>query len=94
MLIRIVKMTFDEGKTDEFVALFTANKEKIGKFSGCAGVTLMRDIHHANVFFTYSKWQSAAHLEDYRQSSLFITVWATVKPWFAAKPEAWSLNEQ
>lgn len=94
MLIRIVKMTFDHTKTDEFVKLFTANKEKIGSFTGCAGVTLLRDTKDPNVFFTYSRWQSAAHLEDYRQSNLFISVWANVKPWFIAKPEAWSLEEQ
>ena len=92
MLIRIVKMTFDPKKTNDFIKAFEARKDLIGNFEGCTGVELLRDMQQGNVFFTYSKWQSEAALEKYRQSELFISTWDEVKKWFSGKPEAWSLE--
>ena len=93
MLIRIVKMTFRESETQNFVALFNERKNLIGGFNGCSGVQLLRDTNNPSVFFTYSTWQSAEHLDAYRKSELFNEVWSTVKKWFADKPEAWSVEE-
>ena len=92
-LVRIVKMTFAPDKTDEFIAVFNERKEMIATFSGCSGVELLRDIQNPNVFFTYSKWDSETSLNNYRNSELFNTVWNSVKQWFTAKPEAWSVEQ-
>jgi heme-degrading monooxygenase HmoA len=92
MINRIVKMTFSPEYVDDFVRVFHTNKHLIAGFDGCHGVELLRDITDPNIFFTYSKWQTVNHLEDYRNSALFNEVWKTVKKWFAAKPEAWSVK--
>jgi len=47
-----------------------------------------------SIFFTISKWRKADDLALYRLSELFTTTWATVKPNFSSKAEAWSLLEQ
>lgn len=93
MLIRIVKLTFEPVKVNDFILAFEARKELIGNFEGCSGVDLLRDIQNPNIFFTYSRWESTAALEKYRQSELFNSTWEEVKKWFSDKPEAWSLEE-
>ncbi|MFM2306610.1 MAG: hypothetical protein RLZZ367_1279 [Bacteroidota bacterium] len=92
MLIRIVKMTFAEDKVADFVNTFNQRKHLIASFQGCSGVQLLRDTNDPRIFFTYSNWDNAASLEKYRQSELFNTVWSTVKEWFVARPEAWSVE--
>jgi heme-degrading monooxygenase HmoA len=89
-LIRIVKMTFREDSTDEFLRIFDQRKELIASFPGCSYMELLRD---GNIFFTYSKWEDEAALERYRASALFAETWAAVKPLFAAKAEAWSVRQ-
>ncbi len=42
--------------------------------------------------FTYSYWESEAHLNTYRHSDLFRETWAKTKVLFADKPEAWSIE--
>ena len=93
MFIRIVKMSFQCHKTDEFLTNFEANKLKIRAFEGCQFLELYRDKTHTNIFFTYSYWATEAHLENYRNSDLFKSVWAKTKPLFNAKPEAWSVDK-
>jgi len=46
----------------------------------------------AYYFFTYSKWEKESDLETYRNSELFKGVWATTKPMFEAKANAWSVD--
>lgn len=92
MLIRIVKMTFQPDKVNDFINAFELRKELIGNFEGCGGVDLLRDINQPNIFFTYSKWQNEAALEKYRQSELFQSTWEEVKKLFSDKPEAWSVE--
>ncbi len=93
MISRIVKMTFQEEKVEDFLANFHKHKDQIRNFPGCEKLKLLRDVNDPNIFFTYSWWQEATDLENYRQSELFQGVWAFTKTLFAAKPEAWSTNE-
>ena len=93
MLVRIVKMSFEPSKIEEFLANFEANKLKIRNFDGCDFLELYRDQNHTNIFFTYSYWNSEADLNTYRHSDLFKSVWAKTKPLFNAKPEAWSVDK-
>ena len=93
MFVRIVKMSFQPSKIDEFLANFETKKNQIRAFDGCEFLELYRDKHNTNVFFTYSYWTTEADLERYRHSDLFKGVWAQTKPLFNAKPEAWSVDK-
>ncbi len=92
MLIRIVKMSFEPSKTQEFLTNFDANKKAIKNFKGCEKLELLRDKNQENIFFTYSFWKSETDLENYRHSDLFNGVWARTKVLFNDKPEAWSVD--
>ncbi len=92
MITRIVKMTFKPENCSDFLKIFEENKNAIAAFQNCISVELLNDIHHSNVFFTYSKWQSEEDLNRYRDSELFRKVWSQVKPLFEAKTEAWSVK--
>ena len=93
MIVRIVKMSFEESYIDEFLTNFNLVKENIRCFEGCNLLELYRDKQHNNVFFTYSYWETEKDLENYRKSDLFKIVWSKTKPLFNAKPEAWSVDK-
>ncbi len=87
MLIRIVKMEFQQGKVNTFLDLFKATRDKIANFDGCFGVELLQTTDNGNSFFTYSKWNSEQDLENYRNSELFKQTWAKTKIMFSNKPQ-------
>ena len=92
MITRIVKLTLAAGKSEEFISLFNHSKPLIRNFKGCSHVELYADMQQPNVFFTYSHWDSEAHLNTYRESDLFKSIWSKTKILFAEKAEAWSLQ--
>ncbi|TPN83501.1 putative quinol monooxygenase [Aquimarina algicola] len=92
MIIRIVKMGFVPDQVDNFLDVFDQNKDKIRNFEGCTHLKLLRDTYNTSQFFTYSHWESEAHLNNYRNSSLFKEVWANTKNKFNQRPEAWSTD--
>ncbi len=92
MLKRIVKLTFQEDKTEAFQEIFREKQELIESHKGCRSVQLLRDIENPNVFFTISLWDNEDYLNAYRHSTLFQSTWAVVKTYFDDKPEAWSLR--
>lgn len=94
MIIRIVKMTFEADKVSDFLDVFEATKHRIRAFEGCQHLELLNDVDKPNVYFTYSHWDSKAHLNAYRDSDLFGDVWPRTKTLFAAKPEAWSMEQK
>lgn len=91
-MIRIVKMTFEENKVDEFISYFNTINQVVNQFPGCRGMRLHRDLNPSNIIFTYSDWKAESDLENYRDSQAFKTIWSTIKPWFAEKAEAWSVS--
>lgn len=93
MIKRIVKMSFAPEKVEDFLTVYRANWNLIRGFKGCNHVELLRDENTPNIFFTYSLWESETHLNTYRDSELFNSVWSRVKPLFNDKPQAWSVNE-
>jgi quinol monooxygenase YgiN len=93
MLIRIVRMTFQEDKVQAFLDNFELNKEKIRNFEGCRHLELWRDEHQKNIFITYSHWESEEALNQYRDSELFKSVWKFTKSLFSAKPTAFSAKK-
>jgi len=92
MLIRIVRMYFQQEKVQEFLEIFEQSKHQIRAFEGCEHLELWQDWHSPNVFCTYSHWKNESCLEKYRQSELFQSTWAKTKRLFAEKPQAFSLN--
>ena len=91
-MIRIVKMTFNPARVDEFLANFEKVQNHIRAFEGVKHLELLRDQTNPNVFFTYSVWRNEIYLEKYRHSDLFKSVWAVTKPMFIEKAEAWSVD--
>lgn len=93
MFIRIVKMSFKSSNIETFLTNFTKNKNNIRNFKGCLFLELYRDKNNPEQFFTYSFWQSEAHLNNYKKSELFKTVWSKTKILFNKKPKAWSVDK-
>lgn len=93
MIIRIVRMTFQEDKVKDFRDNFEANREKIRNFPGCRYLELWQDAQHQNIFVTYSHWESEEALDQYRDSELFKSVWGYTKTLFAEKPIAFSAKK-
>ncbi len=91
-MIRIVKMTFHPEKVTAFLEKFDENKQTIRNFEGVEHLSLLKDKKQANIFFTYSHWQSETHLENYRNSAFFKKFWSELKPYFIARAEAWSVD--
>ena len=92
MIRRIVKMKFREDCIEEFIEIFNSAKEKIESQSGCYSVELMTDLKDPTTMFTFSIWEDEASLQQYRNSSIFSSVWPKTKALFSHKPEAWSLQ--
>lgn len=90
MIIRIVKMTFMESQIDDFKEFVVPVSQTIKSFKGCHHLEILQDIHHRNIFFTYSYWESEADLENYRASDFFKDTWAKASKWFKESPRAWS----
>ncbi len=93
MITRLVKLSVKPAKAKEFELLFYQNQPSIIAFDGCFKTGLFLDDSNPGLYFTISHWESEAHLEQYRASNLFNTIWAKVKPLFAAKAEAWTLTD-
>lgn len=93
MIIRIVKLHFQADKIDGFLEFFETVKYKVNGFPGCLGMKLLRDINDPTIVMTYSHWEDESDLENYRTSETFGEIWPKIKPWFAEKPQAWSVSE-
>ena len=90
---RIVVMTFQNGKGDEFRAHFEGWKHRIAGFPGCTSLRLVQDMADPDRYMTISSWDSPEDLENYRNSELFAGVWPVVKALFRQKAQAWSVSE-
>lgn len=92
MFTRIVKMEFKKEEVPTFLINFEKIKEKIRAFEGCSYLELYQDKNNSETFFTYSRWEDEDDLENYRTSDLFKNIWATTKPMFRSKAQAWSVD--
>jgi quinol monooxygenase YgiN len=93
MIIRIVKMTFIESCIDDFRKSVKSIAPTIRSFNGCHHLEILQDIHHKNIFFSYSHWESEADLNHYRSSDFFKETWSKVTEWFMHRPQAWSTEK-
>lgn len=92
-MVRIVKLTIDPEKASAFEGLFQERMMLIRHFPGCSHLALLKSHMPGGVFMTYSIWEDQQALDAYRHSGMFAEIWATIKPWFTGKPEAWSLDD-
>ena len=94
MIIRIVKMEFEEERIPDFLKIFAGSRTKIRSFPGCTHLQLLQGEADPCVFFTYSHWEGQHDLDSYRNSDLFRAVWRSTRKLFRAAPRAWSLTDQ
>ena len=93
MIVRIVKMVIDNEHKLDYENYINSVRSEIRAFEGCSYLEIWNGLNDKSVYFSYSYWESEAHLEEYRHSELFNRIWPTIKQWFAAKPEAWSVDK-
>ncbi len=93
MIVRIVKLTFREEEIETFKQVLEESKENIRAFPGVLHLQMLQSADDPCIFFTYSHWDNAQALENYRHSELFKNTWAKTKPLFAEKAEAWSTHQ-
>lgn len=93
MITRIVRLTIQPEKIKDFKWQFESNYSSISNFKGCRHLRLFRDAEEDNIFITFSRWDSTEALDAYRNSELFRSTWATVKPMFEAAAVAFSMEE-
>ena len=86
-------MHFRPEEREAFLDIFNASKHLIRQFDGCQHMSLYNEAGLPDVFFTLSVWDSAAHLDAYRNSELFRRTWTKTKALFADKPQAWSVEQ-
>ena len=91
MVTRIVKMEFKPEKIQTFKELFAVVQHKIRQFEGCLHVELLQCATDSFIFFTFSHWDDATALENYRNSTLFRETWKETKKLFSNKAVAWSV---
>ncbi len=93
MIKRIVIMEVQPGRETAFFDTFEKVKKEIRAQPGCQGLEVLQGLHHDHVTLcTISLWRNESDLENYRSSLLFKHTWSTVKPLFATKAKAWTLN--
>ncbi len=91
-ITRVVKLTLKPEFIDAFKQIFEGHNAGIALFDGCLELNAYQDNRQPEIFFTISKWESEAMLDNYRFSDFFKTLWSKVKPMFAAKAEAHSIT--
>lgn len=91
-ITRVVKLTLHPQHIEEFKSIFASHKQHIAGFSGCLELNAYQDNKQPEVFFTISRWEQEADLDNYRYSAFFKSLWSTVKPMFAARAEAHSMT--
>jgi quinol monooxygenase YgiN len=91
-ITRIVKLTFKPEHISDFETFYATIRDKVAAQPGCNGVTFLKEQENTGVFFTYSKWNSVNDLNNYRNTPVFGQIWPTIKVWFSAKAEAWTLD--
>ncbi len=86
-------MSFPKENGALFLEIFNEHRDQIRAAEGCTYLELWQtEEEEATLFFTHSKWESEAHLNNYRHSDIFKIVWPKTKALFNAAPQAWTVN--
>jgi quinol monooxygenase YgiN len=81
-------MHFAAENLNVFLAIFNESRSHIRAFPGCMHLELLRETNDSCALTTYSHWENAEALENYRQSELFAKTWAATKVLFDKAPRA------
>lgn len=92
MIVRIVQLQFERSKSEWAKELVLNISSKVRSFSGCHHLEVLFDIHHPGRVVTYSHWDDELALNAYRDSEIFKTFWASIKPLFAEPAVARSME--
>lgn len=92
MILRLVKMEFEQEKVSEFLIYFEEIQPIVASQKGVLSVKLYKDKHRDNVFFTHSYWLNESALNNYRDSDTFIEIWKKTKSLFSNRAEVWTLE--
>jgi quinol monooxygenase YgiN len=94
MVVRIVKMTFQKDLSSQFQVIFNQSKASILAMEGCSHLELLQDVAQPHIFITYSYWESETHLNAYRRSDFFRTIWPKTKILFSEPAVAHTLTRE
>ena len=86
-------MEVQPGLEATFFKTFEQVKSAIRAQEGCLSLEVLQGRRHSHITLcTISLWINEEALEQYRHSALFKSTWSAVKPLFANKAQAWTLN--
>lgn len=88
MILRIVKMKFNEEGQKVFPEIYFRTKPFILQCEGCYSVELLKDNKDPTTISTMSIWKDEESLNNYRNTELFNETWKKVKTYFKDKPQA------
>lgn len=85
-------MHVTKSNRSEFLQVVNPHIKKMERTPGCLELRLFIDSTDPDCFVTQSRWENEESLENYRNSDLFRSVWAKVKPFFSDRAEAFTLK--
>ena len=94
MIIRIVDLQIQERHIERAKELISEVAPKVRAFNGCLYLELNYDLHKLGHVQTYSRWISEDHLNEYRDSDVFLSFWKNLKPLFEIPARAWSFESR
>lgn len=92
MITRIVKMTVQMERTDEFRSILELNSQEVRTFNGCEHLEIFCDKKDRSTIFSYSIWKTERHLNQYLRSEFFRSFWPKLTQFFAAEAQAWTVD--
>ncbi len=92
MIVRIVKLQFDERTHEEAQKHLLSMVPNVRSWPGCIHLEVLFDENRVGRIVTYSHWESIKALNEYRCSEVFRDFWTVVKPYLASPTEAWTMR--
>ncbi len=94
MIVRIVKLQFDESTHEEAQSHLLSYVSTVRSWPGCSRLEVLFDAHRVGRVVTYSHWESESALNAYRISPVFREFWSLVKPHLSKPAEAWTMERK
>lgn len=92
MIIRVVKLQFKKEDLEEALSKLSGIAPTVRSMEGCQFLEIGVRSRDKGLVVTYSYWDDVDYLNAYRTSEEFKEFWSSIKPLFAEKAEAWSLE--
>ena len=88
MIIRLVHLTIESDRIEDFLDLFEQSKDSIRAMPGCLHLTLLQDVTHPGKLSTLSHWVDEDALNAYRDTPFFRDTWTRTKAMFSDRAAA------